>query len=51
MLVTFLKPEGNFLKKLSIFRLLLTKFESNKITKNGQPILGQDRKNVKSIWK
>ena len=43
MLVSFFKTRREFFKKnLSIFRLLLTKFESNKITKNGQPILGQD---------
>jgi hypothetical protein len=30
------------LKKTAIVQLLLTKFESTKITKKGQPILGQD---------
>ena len=39
----FIKTRRKFLKKnLSIFRLLLTKFESIKNTKKGQPILGQD---------
>jgi hypothetical protein len=31
------------LKKTAIVQLLLTKFESTKITKKGQPILGQDK--------
>ena len=31
-----------FTKKTAIVQLLLTKFESTKITKKGQPILGQD---------
>ena len=39
----FFKTRREFFKKnLSIFRLLLTKFESTKNTKKGQPILGQD---------
>ena len=44
MLVSFLKPEGNFKKNLSIFRLLLSKFELINNPKKGQPILGHDRK-------
>ena len=43
MLVSFLKPEGNFKKNLSIFRLLLSKFELINNPKKGQPILGQDK--------
>lgn len=40
----FFKTRREFFKKnLSIFRLLLTKFESTKNTKKGQPILGQDK--------
>jgi hypothetical protein len=31
-----------FTEKTAIVQLLLTKFESTKITKKGQPILGQD---------
>ena len=42
MLVSFLKPEGNFKKNLSIFRLLLSKFELINNPKKGQPILGHD---------
>jgi hypothetical protein len=43
MLVTFLKPEGNFLKKLSIFRLLNSIFEYKIDNKNCQPISGKDK--------
>jgi hypothetical protein len=34
MLITFLKPEGNFLKKLSILRLLNTIFKHKIDNKN-----------------
>jgi hypothetical protein len=34
MLVTFLKPGGNFLKKLSMFRLLNTIFDHKIHNKN-----------------
>ena len=44
MLVSFLKPEGNFKKNLSIFRLLLSKFELINNPKKGQPILGHDKR-------
>ena len=43
MLVSFLKPEGNFKKNLSIFRLLLSQFELINNPKKGQPILGHDK--------
>jgi hypothetical protein len=37
-----------FTKKKTIVQLLLTKFESTKITKKGQPILGQDKKRAQT---
>ena len=43
MLVTFLKPAGIFLKKLSIFRLQIGIFELIYKPKNGQRILGHDK--------
>mgnify|MGYP007079439643 CR=1 FL=1 len=43
MLVTFLKPGGIFLKKLSMFRLLNTIFEYKIINKNCKPISGKDK--------
>ena len=40
----FFKTRREFFKKnLSIFRLLLTKFESINNPKKGQPILGHDK--------